>query len=66
VVISNIRIRIHKMQLLLLCICICAFIVVIKCGYYSLSVYAAMTILDYYQNLYVSLNNAVITIYKLK
>jgi len=36
------------------------------CCYYSLSVYAVMVILDYYPNLYASLNNAVINIYKLK
>jgi hypothetical protein len=36
------------------------------CCYYSLFVYAVMVILDYYPNLYASLNNAVITIYMLK
>jgi hypothetical protein len=33
------------------------------CGYYPLSVYTVMTILDYYLNLYASLNNAVINYY---
>jgi len=37
---------------------------VIKCGYYPLSAYATMVILDYYLNLYANLNNAVITICK--
>jgi hypothetical protein len=38
---------------------------VIKCGYYALSAYEVMSILDYYLNLYASLNNAVISICKL-
>jgi hypothetical protein len=40
-----------------------AVIAVIKCGYYPLSTYEVMDILDYYLNLYARLNNVVITIY---
>jgi hypothetical protein len=36
------------------------------CGYYPLSAYKVIDILDYYINLYAILNNAVITICKFK
>jgi hypothetical protein len=63
VIISNIRI--HIMRLLLLGICI-RDRVIIKCGYYPLSAYETMNVLNYYLNLYAKLNNAIITICKLK
>jgi len=56
-VISNIRIRI--MQLSFLGIRIHTVIAVIKCGYYLLSAYEIMSILDYYINLYARLNNGI-------
>jgi hypothetical protein len=46
-----------------ICIIICA---VIKYGYYPLSAYKVMNVLNYYLNLYAILNNALITICKLK
>jgi hypothetical protein len=52
-----------RMRLSLLSIPICA---IIKYGYYPLSAYAVMTILNYYPNLYTNLNNVFITICKLK
>jgi hypothetical protein len=36
------------------------------CGYYLLSAYKVIDVLDYYLNLYTRLNNAAITISKLK
>jgi hypothetical protein len=41
-------------------------IAVIKCGYYPLSAYKVIDILDYYLNLYARLNNAVINICNIK
>jgi hypothetical protein len=36
------------------------------CSYYHLSVYEVIDFLNYYLNIYARLNNAVITIWKLK
>jgi len=54
--ICNIRIRIR----------IHVVIVIIKCGYYLLSAYEIINVLDYYLNLYARLNNVVINICNLK
>jgi hypothetical protein len=64
-IISNISFCIHIMQLLILGIRIHIHRV-IKCGYYSPSVYKIMSVLNYYLNLYARLNNEVITIRKLE
>jgi hypothetical protein len=47
-------------------ICIHVIIAVNKYSYYSLSTYKIMSVLNDYLNLYVRLNNIIITIYKLK
>jgi hypothetical protein len=60
-VISNICFRITRVSLLNISIR-----TVIECGYYPLSTYEVIGGLDYYLNLYERLNNAVITICKLK
>jgi len=61
--ISNVLIRITLLSLLGIRISVNT---VIKCGYYSLSAYEVLSILNYYINLYARLTNAVIIICKLK
>jgi hypothetical protein len=61
--ISNICICIIRLSLLGICIIIRT---VIKYGYYPLSAYVVMKVLNYYVNLYTRLNNVIITICKLK
>jgi hypothetical protein len=45
---------------------ICMVIAVIKYSFYSLSSYEVMGVLDYNLSLYARLNNAIVTIWKLK
>jgi hypothetical protein len=47
--------HLHSYYIIIICIR-----TVIKCGYYLLSAYEIMDVLNYYLNLYVRLNNAVV------
>jgi hypothetical protein len=63
VLISKIRIRIMLLSFLGIRISVHT---IIKCGYYPLSAYEILSVLNYYINLYARLTNVVIIICKLK
>jgi len=64
--ISNMCIHIRIMRLSVSGICIRMVITMIECDCYPLSAYEVISVLNYYLNLYVRLNNTVKIIRKLK